>query len=65
MACAMVHRSWERERERKKERARRAFYAIKRNTKFYVPIRIGLKILESVIEAMYNVKHQIMHAEQN
>ena len=31
-------------------KARRAFYAIKRNTKFNIPIRIRLKILESVIE---------------
>jgi hypothetical protein len=33
------------------EKARRAFYAIKRNIKVYIPIRIWLKILESVIRA--------------
>ena len=81
-----------------RDKARRAFYAIKRNIKFDIPIRIWLKILESVIEpialygcevwgpltnqnftkwdkhqieilqkisSMYNVKHQIIHAEQN
>jgi hypothetical protein len=33
-----------------RDKARRAFYAIKRNIKFDIPIRIWLKILESVIE---------------
>ena len=33
-----------------RDKARRAFYAIKRNTTFDIPIRIWLKILESVIE---------------
>ena len=33
-----------------RDKARRAFYAIKRNTNFNIPIRIWLKILESVIE---------------
>ena len=32
------------------DKARRAFYAIKRSIKFNIPIRIWLKILESVIE---------------
>ena len=31
-------------------KARRAFYAAKRNIKFDIPIRIWLKILESVLE---------------
>ena len=85
-----------------RDMARRAFYAIKRNIQFYIPIRIWLKILESVIEpislygcevwgpltnqeftkwgkhqietlhaefckilSMFNVDHQIMHAERN
>ena len=76
-----------------RDKARRAFYAIKRNITFDIPIRIWLKILESVIElydspnnnsqngtntklricmqnsakisSEYNIKHQIMHAEQN
>ena len=33
-----------------RDKARRVFYAIKRNIKFDIPIRIWLKILESVIE---------------
>ena len=33
-----------------RDKARRAFYAIKRNTKFDIPIRIWQKILESVTE---------------
>ena len=33
-----------------RDKARRAFYAIKRNIKFNIPIMIWLKILESVIE---------------
>jgi hypothetical protein len=33
-----------------RDKARRAFYAIKRNIKFNIPIWIGLKILQSVIE---------------
>jgi hypothetical protein len=33
-----------------RDKARRAIYAIKRNIKFDIPIRIWLKILESVIE---------------
>ena len=33
-----------------RDKARRAFYAIKRNINFNIPIRIWLKILESVIE---------------
>ena len=33
-----------------RDKARRAFYAIKRNITFNIPIRIWLKILESVIE---------------
>ena len=33
-----------------RNKARREFYAIKRNIKFDIPIRIWLKILESVIE---------------
>ena len=33
-----------------RDKARRAFYAIKRNRKFDIPIRIWLKILESVKE---------------
>ena len=33
-----------------RDKARRAFYAIKRNIKFDIPIRIWLKILESDIE---------------
>lgn len=33
-----------------KDKARRAFYAIKRNTKLDIPIQIWLKILDSVIE---------------
>jgi hypothetical protein len=33
-----------------RDNVRRAFYAIKRNIKFNIPIRIWLKILESVIE---------------
>jgi hypothetical protein len=33
-----------------RDKARRAFYAIKRNIQFNIPIRIWLKILESVIE---------------
>jgi hypothetical protein len=33
-----------------RDKARRAFYAIKRKIKFDIPIRIWLKILESVIE---------------
>ena len=33
-----------------RDKARRAFYAIKMNIKFDIPIRIWLKILESVIE---------------
>jgi hypothetical protein len=33
-----------------RDKARRAFYAIKRNIKFNLPIRIWQKILESVIE---------------
>jgi hypothetical protein len=33
-----------------RDKARRDFYAIKRNIKFDIPIRIWLKILESVIE---------------
>ena len=33
-----------------RDKARREFYAIKRNIKFNIPIRIWLKILESVIE---------------
>jgi hypothetical protein len=32
------------------DKARRAFYAIKRNIKFDIPFRIWQKILESVIE---------------
>ena len=39
------------ERERDlRDKARRAFYDIKRNINFNIPIRIWLKILESVIE---------------
>ena len=34
----------------RRDKARRAVYAIKRNIKFNIPIRICLKILESVIE---------------
>jgi hypothetical protein len=78
-----------------RDMARRAFYVIKRNIKFDIPIRIRLQILESVhgcedwgpftnqefikwdkhqIETLcrimqkyhvYNVEHQIMHAEHN
>jgi hypothetical protein len=33
-----------------RDKARRAFYAIKRNIKFDIPIRTWLKILESIIE---------------
>ena len=33
-----------------REKARRALKAIKRNTSFDIPVRIWLKILESVIE---------------
>ena len=33
-----------------RDKARRAFYAIKRNINFNIPIRIWLKIIESVIE---------------
>ena len=33
-----------------RDKARRAFYVIKRNITFDIPIRIWLKILESVIE---------------
>ena len=33
-----------------RDKARRAFYTIKRNIKFDIPIRIWLKILESVKE---------------
>ena len=33
-----------------RDKARMAFYAIKTNITFYFPIRIWLKILESVIE---------------
>jgi hypothetical protein len=33
-----------------RDKARRAFYAIKRNIQFDIPIRIWLKTLESVIE---------------
>jgi hypothetical protein len=33
-----------------RDKARRAFYAIKRNIQFDIPIRIWLKRLESVIE---------------
>ena len=33
-----------------RDKARRAFYAIKRNIKLDIPIRTWLKILESVIE---------------
>ena len=33
-----------------RDKARRAFYAVKRNIKFEIPIRIWLQILESVIE---------------
>jgi hypothetical protein len=33
-----------------RDKARSAFYAIKRNIKFDIPMRIWLKILESVIE---------------
>jgi hypothetical protein len=33
-----------------RDRARRAFYAIKRNIKFNILIRIWLEVLESVIE---------------
>jgi hypothetical protein len=33
-----------------REKARRAFYAMKRNIKFDIPIRIWLKIFESVKE---------------
>jgi hypothetical protein len=33
-----------------RDNARRAFYAIKGNIKFDIPIRIWLKILETVIE---------------
>ena len=84
-----------------RDKARRAFYAIKRKLQFGIPIRTWLKILESVIEPVAfhvrstvrsptknsqkgtntkmrhcmqnsakrsfedNVKHQIIHAEQN
>ena len=83
-----------------RDKARRAFSAIERNIHFNIPIRIWLKILESVIEpialyglgsahqprlhklgqtpnldsayrilqkisSVYNVEHQLMHAEQN
>ena len=53
-----------------RDKARRVFYIIKRNIKSDIPIRIWLKILESVCRILpkypvYNVKHQIMHAEQN
>ena len=51
-----------------RDKARRAFYAIKRNINFNIPIRIWLKILESVIEFQDFTKwakHQIepLHAE--
>ena len=35
-----------------RDKARRAFYAIKRNIKFDIPIRIWLNIVESVIESI-------------
>ena len=41
-----------------RDQARRAFYAIKRNIKFNISIRIWLKILESVIEPFMVVRSE-------
>ena len=39
-----------------REEVRRAFYAIKRNIKFNIPIRIWLKILESAVKFYNHLK---------
>ena len=41
-----------------RDEARMAFYAIKRNIKFDKPVRIWLKILESVIEPIVLYTYQ-------
>ena len=49
-----------------RDKARRAFYTIKRNIQFDIPIRIWLTILESPTKNLQNgEKHQIetLHAE--
>ena len=50
-----------------RDKARRAFYAIKRNINFNIPIRIWLKILESVLEpiALYGCEVWGPHTNQD
>ena len=50
-----------------RDKARRAFYAIKNNIQFDIPIKIWLKILESVIEpiALYGCEVWGPHTKQD